>query len=72
MLGPDDERVFDLWDRDESGDTAWEAAKLHRITLHECRHTFASLMIAAGVNTRRSRHSWATRTSRSRSTATAT
>jgi integrase len=21
-----------------------------RITLHECRHTFASLMIAAGVN----------------------
>jgi integrase len=28
----------------------WEAANLHRITLHECRHTFASLMIAAGVN----------------------
>jgi len=26
------------------------AAKLNRITLHECRHTFASLMIAAGVN----------------------
>jgi integrase len=23
---------------------------LNRITLHECRHTFASLMIAAGVN----------------------
>lgn len=31
-------------------DTAWEAAKLERITLHEARHTFASLMIAAGVN----------------------
>jgi integrase len=31
-------------------DAAWEAAKLNRITLHECRHTFASLMIAAGVN----------------------
>jgi integrase len=29
---------------------AWKAAKLQRITLHECRHTFASLMIAAGVN----------------------
>jgi integrase len=29
---------------------AWEAANLQRITLHECRHTFASLMIAAGVN----------------------
>lgn len=28
----------------------WEAANLGRITLHECRHTFASLMIAAGVN----------------------
>jgi integrase len=31
-------------------DKAWEAAKLERITLHECRHTFASLAIAAGVN----------------------
>ena len=28
----------------------WKAAKLMPITLHECRHTFASLMIAAGVN----------------------
>jgi integrase len=25
-------------------------AELQPITLHECRHTFASLMIAAGVN----------------------
>ena len=31
-------------------DKAWEKAKLARITPHECRHTFASLMIAAGVN----------------------
>jgi integrase len=31
-------------------DRAWKKAKLERITLHECRHTFASLMIAAGVN----------------------
>jgi integrase len=29
---------------------AWAAAGLERITLHECRHTFASLMIEAGVN----------------------
>ncbi len=29
---------------------AWKKAKLQRITLHECRHTYASLMIAAGVN----------------------
>ena len=29
---------------------AWERAGLRRITLHDCRHTYASLMIAAGVN----------------------
>jgi integrase len=28
----------------------WQEAGLQAITLHECRHTFASLMIAAGVN----------------------
>lgn len=31
-------------------EAAWRSAKLQRITLHECRHTFASLMIAARVN----------------------
>jgi integrase len=31
-------------------DRHWKAAGLERITPHECRHTFASLMIAAGVN----------------------
>jgi integrase len=30
--------------------TAWKRAGLEPISLHECRHTFASLMIAAGVN----------------------
>jgi integrase len=34
----------------ERADRAWERADLNPITLHECRHTFASLMIAAGVN----------------------
>lgn len=29
---------------------AWEAAGLDPIGLHEARHTYASLMIAAGVN----------------------
>jgi integrase len=29
---------------------AWSDQALNPITLHECRHTFASLMIAAGVN----------------------
>lgn len=31
-------------------DKAWKAAKLDRITMHEPRHTYASYMIAAGVN----------------------
>jgi integrase len=30
--------------------TAWKNAKLEGITLHQARHTYASLMIAAGVN----------------------
>jgi integrase len=30
--------------------TAWRLAGLEPIGLHECRHTFASLLIAAGVN----------------------
>jgi integrase len=34
----------------ERADAAWRAAELERITPHECRHTFASSMIAAGVN----------------------
>lgn len=29
---------------------AWTAAKLDGLTLHECRHTYASFMIAAGAN----------------------
>jgi integrase len=31
-------------------DKAWEADGLQRIKLHECRHTAASYLIAAGVN----------------------
>jgi integrase len=29
---------------------AWKAAGLEPITMHECRHTYASTMIAAGVD----------------------
>ncbi len=29
---------------------AWQAAKLEPITMHECRHTYASTLIAAGVD----------------------
>ena len=32
------------------GREAADAAKIERPTLHECRHGYASLMIAAGVN----------------------
>ena len=31
---------------------AWERARLEPIGLHECRHTYAAFMIAAGVNTK--------------------
>jgi integrase len=34
----------------ERAQRAWKNAELEPIGLHECRHTFASLMIAAGVN----------------------
>jgi integrase len=43
-------RPFDPSKLTKRADRAWKAAGLKRITLHECRHTFASLMIAAGVN----------------------
>jgi integrase len=29
---------------------AWAAARVERITPHECRHTFASYLIASGLN----------------------
>jgi integrase len=47
-LGPD--RPFNGTPLMERARRSWEAAGLERITLHECRHTFASLMIEAGVN----------------------
>jgi integrase len=31
---------------------AWDAAGMTRITLHECRHTYASLLMAAGYTTK--------------------
>lgn len=41
---------FDIRRLTERADAAWENAGLKRITPHECRHSYASLMIAAGVN----------------------
>lgn len=34
----------------ESARKSWEAAKLEPIGLHECRHTYASLLMASGYN----------------------
>jgi integrase len=42
-------RHFDPPSVQARADKAWSTAKLKRITLHEARHTYASLMIAAGV-----------------------
>jgi integrase len=42
--------AFDAKALQERADKTWRKAKADRITPHECRHSFASLMIAAGVN----------------------
>ncbi|WCB95505.1 integrase [Baekduia alba] len=50
VFGHVDERSFEPSSVRRRALTAWKRAKLLSIGLHECRHTFASLMIAAGVN----------------------
>ena len=50
VFGRADGRRFDGPTVDARAKTAWRRAGLEPITLHEARHTFASLMIAAGVN----------------------
>ena len=71
FFGSGPETPFPARRLQDRADEAWKKAGLDRITFHECRHTFASLMIAAGVNAKRSRPTWGTPTSRSRWTATA-
>jgi integrase len=41
---------FPLWNLQRRAREHWQAAGLEPIGMHECRHTFASLMIAADVN----------------------
>jgi integrase len=43
-------RPFDPQKLQARADKAWRKTGLERITPHECRHSFAALMIAAGVN----------------------
>jgi integrase len=50
VFGVNDRSTFNGTPLFKRAGRAWEVAGLRRITLHECRHTFASLMIAAGVN----------------------
>ncbi len=66
VFGRSERTAFDPKALQERADRAWRMANrrerasareqrrapslLTRMTLHECRHTFASLMIAAGVN----------------------
>ncbi len=49
-FGLDVDRPFRPDRLQERADEAWAGLGLQRLTLHDCRHTFASLMIAAGVN----------------------
>jgi len=50
FFGRPDGRPFSNQALSQRATRVWEAAGLEPIGLHECRHTFASLMIAAGVN----------------------
>jgi integrase len=49
-LGLSASRPFDPKGLRRRAKRAWDAAGLEPIGLHECRHTFASLLIDAGVN----------------------
>jgi integrase len=50
VFGVEPRKPFAPSSNEQRAKRAWKAAKLDRIAMHECRHTFASLMIAAGVN----------------------
>jgi len=50
VFGEAPTRPFSQKGPQERADAAWEAAGLARVTLHACRHLYASLSIAAGVN----------------------
>jgi integrase len=50
VFGRSATQPFDATTLTRRARTAWSAAGLDPSGLHECRHTFASLMIAAGIN----------------------
>lgn len=50
VFGPTPDRLYDTSSDSTRASGAWRIAGLTRITMHEARHTCASLMIAAGLN----------------------
>jgi integrase len=50
VFGSDAETPFDYLPTLRRAQRAWKDAGLELIGMHEARHTFASLMIAAGAN----------------------
>jgi integrase len=50
VFGADAEKPFDYFQALKLAKRSWRAAGLQSIGMHEARHVFASLMIAAGVN----------------------
>lgn len=44
------ERPFDPTNAMRTATRLWKRAGLNKLSFHQCRHTYASLMIAAGVN----------------------
>jgi integrase len=50
VFGRSSDRPFESGTVTDRARRAWKPAGLRAITLHECRHTYASFMIAAGVN----------------------
>jgi integrase len=50
VFGRSPTQPFDATTLTRRAQTVWKTAGLKPIRLHECRHTFASLMIDAGVN----------------------
>jgi integrase len=50
VFGATAQRAFDSSTVVDRARRAWQRAALESISLHECRHTYAAFMIAAGVN----------------------
>lgn len=50
VFGPSEDQPCDYWAATGHARRVWKSAGLNPLGLHEARHTFASLMIASGVN----------------------